>query len=114
MLATLPLANGRQQTVKFRIEPGQHGDYHILRIQSRVCVATDAVAVRTALQANVTADWGHLALDLDADPSVIDVVYTFLLKDVSESKIAALFRAILRVAAFADGCERQVTDADVF
>lgn len=114
LLATIRLANGRNQTIKLTMQSGQDGSYNVVRCQSRACIASGAAMVRKALEMNMTCDHGAYSLDLKVRPHVLDIVYGFVVRPGWEGKLGALLLAIEEVAIFADRVEHSVAKTDCF
>jgi hypothetical protein len=114
MLAVVRLTNGRNQTVKVTTLHNGHGNYWILRFQSRVCLVQDPATVRVALKANAALDCGAYALDTSCTPNVLDVVHGHIISPHSELDPGDIIGTLNRVAVFADTMEKQVTGGDVF
>jgi len=111
MLVTLPMGEGREQTVKVLSQRGVRGPYAVLRMISRACVARDHGIVTRALRANGGNEWGGLALDISTDPPAIDVVYNLIGDDLSANDFLA---ALHRVASLADRIEQRIEASDEF
>src|SRR4051812_46359843 len=105
LLVTVPLGNGRRQTVKVSSHRGTRGPYNVLRIISRACIARDPKIVNRALRANAGNELGGIALDPHCDPPILDVVYNIIADDLPAN---TLINSVYRVADFADRIENSV------
>jgi hypothetical protein len=111
LLATLPVGNGRSQTVKVVCDRATRGPYHLLRLTSRACAARDYKIVQRALRTNAGNELGGLALDTSTDPPVIDVVYSLIAEGVA---INDFVDSLYSVAGLADHIEERFEGRDEF
>lgn len=111
MLVTLPVGQGRTQTVKVSTLQARHGAGVVVRLQSRACAAQHAAVVSGALRANGNLEWGGLALDTSTNPPVLDVVYQMIGEELDMDDF---LKALQHVANYADSIERATSGRDHF
>lgn len=113
MLVTVRLDKGREQRVKLVTMACEHRDieYVVLRLQTRVCLASNHKIVQRALQANASSEPYAFALDVLSEPPVIDLLFHCRAR---VDGIHDIYGAMMQIAERADAIERKVSPEDVF
>lgn len=113
LLAQVSLAGGRRQAVKLASVAVSDGpdSLHLLRFQSRACVARGPRTIQSALKWNAGCHCYGLALDGSTDPPVIDLLFHSILDPHDITGIAS---TIYQIASAADNLEQRASSDDVF